>query len=113
VETDDGKQLKAAILSLDWEVTDDSLNQFGTHLSRYQEKVAGNKWAMVLTQGLQALGDYIGEEKANAHSEAFILLHSFNDALEQVAQVDEDTLDAGQKEIIENILVDQINRLTI
>jgi pilus assembly protein FimV len=111
VETDDGKQLKAAILSLDWEVTDDSLNQFSTYLSRYQEKVAGNKWAMVLTQGLQALGDYIGEEKANAHSEAFILLHSFNDALEQVAQVDEDTLDPGQKEVIENILVDQINRL--
>ena len=111
LETDNGKQLKAAILSLDWEVTDDSLNQFNTHLSRYQEKVAGNKWAMVLTQGLQALGDYIGEEKADAHSEAFILLHSFNEALEQVAQVDEETLDPGQKEAIENILVDQINRL--
>ncbi|MBM9535478.1 hypothetical protein [Desulfobulbus alkaliphilus] len=111
VETGDGKELKAAILSLDWEVSDDSLKQFNTSLSRYHEKVAGNKWAMVLTQGLQALGDYIGEEGAEAHAEAFILLHSFNDALEQVAQVDEKTIDPEQRETIENILVDQINRL--
>lgn len=111
VETDDGKQLKAAILSLDWEVTDDSLSQFNTYLSRYHEKVADNKWARVLTQGLQALGDYIGEKKAEAHSEAFILLHSFNDALEQVAQVETETLDPEQKEAIETILVEQINRL--
>jgi pilus assembly protein FimV len=85
---DHGKELKAAILSLDWEVTDDSLRHFNTKLSRFHEEVTDNKGALVLIQGLQALGDYIAEERADAHPEAFILLHSFNDALEQVARVD-------------------------
>jgi pilus assembly protein FimV len=108
---DHAKQLKAAILSLDWEVTDDSLKQFNTKLSRFHGEVVDNKGALVLIQGLQALGDYIAEERANAHPEAFILLHSFNDALEQVAQLTPETLGPEEKEGLENILVDQINRL--
>lgn len=105
---DPAKHLKAAILSLDWEVTDESLIQFNVRLSEYSEKVGGNKAAMVLIQGLQALGDYIGEERANAHPESFLLLHSFNEALEQVARADERRL---TEEEIRDILVDSINRL--
>ena len=104
-EGDDAKQLKAAILSLDWEVTDESLKQFNSTLALFFQKYSTDRPALVLVQGLQALGDYISEERAEAHPEAFILLHSFNEALEQMAEqsLDQDT--------IQDLLVDRINRL--
>jgi pilus assembly protein FimV len=70
--------------------------------------MAENKPALVLAQGLQALGDYIADERAAAHPEAFILLHSFNDALEQVLRPDGQRL---EQEKIQDLLVDRINRL--
>lgn len=104
-EGDDAKQLKAAILSLDWEVTDESLRQFNTSLSLFYQKYNADRPALVLVQGLQALGDYISEKRGDAHPESFILLHSFNEALEQIADqsLDQDT--------IQDLLVDRINRL--
>jgi len=107
-ESDVTKQLKAAILSLDWEVTDDSLRQFNDRLAGFHQLMADNKPALVLAQGLQALGDYIADERADAHPEAFILLHSFNDALEQVLRTGGQQLEQNK---IQDILVDQINRL--
>ncbi len=107
MEENDAKQLKAAILSLDWEVTNESLKQFNTNLSPFHQKYSKNKPALVLVQGLQALGDYISEMRANAHSEAFILLHSFNDALEQITTT-EQPLD---QEKIQELLADRINHL--
>jgi len=105
---DDAKQLKAAILSLDWEVTDESLRQFNNNLSQFHQKCTDNKPALVLVQGLQALGDYISEKRADAHPEAFILLHSFNEALEQIAETAKPPLDQDK---IQDLLVDRINRL--
>jgi pilus assembly protein FimV len=102
------QQLKAAILSLDWEVTEDSLMQFNTTLAACHQQMTGNKPALVLLQGLQALGDYIAEEKANSHPDAFSLLHAFNEALEQVIQTGDQALDQSD---IQDLLVDRINRL--
>ena len=102
------KLLKAAILSLDWEVTDDSLRQFNVRLSQYEETVSDNRLVMVMVQGLRALGDYISEEQAEAHPEAFPLLHSFSEALEQVTQAGESAPDQSK---VQDILVEQINRL--
>jgi len=102
------KQLKAAILSLDWEVTEESLAQFNNTLAASHQQMTDNKPALVLLQGLQALSDYIAEERAAAHPEAFTLLHLFNEALEQVVQTDDSRLDQGG---VQELLVDRINRL--
>ncbi len=107
-ESNAAKQLKAAILSLDWEVTDDSLAQFNAMLAAHHQQMTENKPALVLLQGLQALSDYIAEERADAHPEAFTLLHSFNEALEQVSQTDGSRLDQAG---VQELLVDRINRL--
>jgi len=98
--------LKAAILGLDWEVTNESLLQFNTNLEACQKNLADKKAGTVLLQGLQALGDYIAEERANSHPDAFTLLHSFNEALEKVA-LDEQASDSETQEL----LVGCINRL--
>ncbi len=107
-EADPVKQLKAAILSLDWEVTDESLKHFQVQLTHFHDTVADNRFALVLVQGLQALGEYIGEERAEAHPEAFNLLHSFNEALELLASLKDPSKDQNK---VQEILVEQINRL--
>ena len=76
------QQLKASILGLDWEVTEESLMQFNATLLNCHQHMTGNKAALVLLQGLQALGDYISEERANSHPDAFTLLHAFDEALD-------------------------------
>lgn len=102
------QQLKAAILGLDWEVTEESLMQFNATLFACHQHMTGNKAALVLLQGLQALGDYIAEERANSHPDAFTLLHAFDEALDQVGQSGESALDQSE---IQDLLVDRINRL--
>ena len=98
--------LKAAIHGLDWEVPDESLQQFNTNLSGCQAQMAENKPAKVRLQGLHALGDYISEKRANSHPDAFTLLHSFNDALERISA--ESPMDENE---VQELLVDRINRL--
>ncbi|MDD2464884.1 MAG: hypothetical protein PHI97_12885 [Desulfobulbus sp.] len=105
-ETTSTQLLKAAILGLDWEVTDESLQQFSDNLSTCHHEMTDNRPALVILQGLQALGDYISDERVNSHPDAFTLLHSFNEALEQVTA--ESTLDDNE---IQELLVDRINRL--
>jgi len=107
-EQNQNKELRAAILSLDWEVTDESLKQFNARLSPFHQRFADNRPALVLILGLQALGDYISEQRAQTHPDAFLLLHSFSEALDQLAQTDQEPLAADQ---IEEILVDRVNRL--
>nr|WP_321468291.1 hypothetical protein [uncultured Desulfobulbus sp.] len=98
--------LKAAILGLDWEVTDESLVQFNANLAACHQQMTENKPALVLLQGLQALGDYIADERANSHPDAFTLLHSFNEALDRVT-----TQSPPDENEVQELLVDRINRL--
>jgi len=107
-QTGPAKQLKAAILSLDWEVTDESLRLFNTSLAPFHGMFADNKPALVLVQGLQVLCDYISEKRAGAHPEAFLLLHSFYEALEQFVAAGEQPLDQSK---IHDLLVDRVNRI--
>jgi pilus assembly protein FimV len=110
VETggDHRKLLKAAILSLDWEVTEESLAQYTASLEGFRAQVADNRLAQVLVQGLQAIGAYIGEQRAEAHPEAFALLHSFDEALEQIAGDESAGLDEARAR---EIITAQVNRL--
>lgn len=107
-EEDHLKLLKASILSLDWEVTEESLQQLTLQLDYFHQSLAGDKPAMVLIQGLRALGDYITESGAAAHPESFTLLHAFSEGLEQVLHVDPDKRDKQQ---LQSLLVDRIGRL--
>ena len=98
--------LKATILGLEWEVTDKGLNQFNSQIGEIKTQFADNKSAQILIQGLQALGAYITDERADAHSEAFSMLHSFYEGLELL--LDEKNIDEEEKQ---SILVDRVNRL--
>ncbi|MCL2791062.1 MAG: hypothetical protein FWD79_10520 [Desulfobulbus sp.] len=107
-EQDICKQLKAVILSVDWEVTNENLRQFNEEINALHTKIADNKPALILIQGLQALGDYIADERADSHPDSFVLLHSFSEALEKVIPTGGQQLNP---EHIQDILVNNINRL--
>ena len=98
--------LKATILGLEWEVTDKGLDQFNSQIADIREHFMKNKSAQVLIQGLQALGGYITDERADAHPEAFSMLHSFYEGLELL--LDEKNIDEEEKQ---NVLIDRVNRL--
>ena len=102
------RKFKAAILELDWEVSDDSLARFAAVLQALSQEKIQNRAAYILLQGLQALGQYIADERAKAHPEAFNLLHAFHDGLEQV--LDEGPNAPHQRQQ-NSILVDRVNRL--
>ena len=98
--------LKATILGLEWEVTDKGLDQFNAQIADIREHFMDNKSAQILIQGLQALGGYITDERADAHPEAFSMLHSFYEGLELL--LDEKNIDEEEKQ---NVLIDRVNRL--
>lgn len=102
------RNFKAAILELDWEVSDASLARFSAALKALGEEKIQNRSALILIQGMQALGQYISDERAHAHPEVFTLLHSFHDGLEQM-------LDTGPTapglQLKKEILLDRVNRL--
>ena len=98
--------IEATILGLEWEVTDEGLEQFNQQADELLELLHDNKHAEVLLQGLQALGAYISEEKINAHPDAFTLLHSFYDGL-KILITDKD-IDTEKRQ---EILIDRVSRL--
>ncbi len=99
---------KAAILELDWEVSDNSLAKFATALHILGEERIQNKSALILIQGMQALGQYIADERAKAHPESFNLLLSFHDGLMQLLDEGPSAPSPQQKK---RILVNKVNRL--
>jgi pilus assembly protein FimV len=99
-------QMNATILGLEWEVTDEGLKLFDQQATQMREELTGNDPALLLVQGLQALGSYISDEKANAHPDAFTLLHSFNDGLNLLLGDEELTTEKRQE-----ILIDRVGRL--
>lgn len=102
------RQFKAAILELDWEVTDDSLARFAEALKVLGDVQIKNKAALLLIHGMQVLGRYISDERAHAHPGVFNLLHAFHGGLERILDTGPGALNQQQKK---NILLDRINRL--
>ncbi|MGB3221927.1 MAG: hypothetical protein WBB23_03920 [Desulforhopalus sp.] len=76
--------LKAIVLGIDWEITDEDLNQLRQEVVRLEEKFADSKPRLILLQGIGTLGTYIKVKKSNAHSDAFKILHLFYESLEKI-----------------------------
>lgn len=98
--------IRAAILELDWEVTDEGLDRLAEQLDKLKDKFADNRFIKVLLQGLFSIRSYISEEKGRAHPEAYTLLHTFSEAIAKL--IENDGLDDEQRQ---EIIVEQINGL--
>ena len=99
--------LKAFILTIDWEITDNELTEISREVKRLQGQWADSKPHKLLLQGIDAVGGYIKLMKSASHADAFKLLNSFFLALEKVV---DDSLENQQ---IKDLLLgeaDKFNR---
>ncbi|MCP4339944.1 MAG: hypothetical protein GY799_13895 [Desulfobulbaceae bacterium] len=78
------RNLKAIVLGIDWEITDQDLNELRQEVVRLEEKFADSRPRLILLQGIGTLGAYIKLKKSNAHADAFKILHLFYESLEKI-----------------------------
>lgn len=93
------KDLKAVILSLDWEITDQTMQNFAEEIDRLEEDWAADKILTALLKILRELGRYIATKKARAHPDSVKLLYSVYNNLEKVV-LSEDMPRSQKKEIV-------------
>lgn len=78
--------LKAIVLGIDWEITDQDLNDLRREVIRLEEQFADSRPKLILLQGIGTLGAYIKTKKSNSHADAFKVLHLFYESLEKIVQ---------------------------
>lgn len=98
--------IRAVILELDWEVSDEGLQRLTEQLDKLKTKFSDDRLVQVLIQGLYSLKSYIYEEKGRAHPEAYTLLHTFSEGIAKLIENGNLTDDDRQ-----TIIIDQVNSL--
>jgi hypothetical protein len=76
--------LKATVLSIDWEITDEIMSRFIDQVERLKESHKSDKTVLPLLQMLGSVGQHIRIFKENAHPNALKILKSLYISLEKV-----------------------------
>lgn len=97
-------KLKAVLLSLDWNISDQTLQAFDQELAQLASIWKDDKVLVVFLQILNSLGKYIRSKKSLAHPETIHVLSSVYKALEKIV-LDKDMSMASQKAL----LVEQVD----
>ncbi len=93
-------RLKSIILSIDWEISDEILQQLDDELHDLSEIWASDKIKQVYVQGLSKIGKYIYKEKAAAHPNSIKLLLSFYHNLEKIVVLEEGMSEEEKKQLL-------------
>lgn len=93
-------RLKTIILSIDWEINDEILQQLDDELLDLGEIWAGDKIKQVYVQGLSKIGKYIFKERAGAHPDAIKLLLTFYHNLETIVNSDDSMGEEEKKQLL-------------
>jgi len=78
------KNLKALVLSIDWEITEDDLDDLREEVLKLERVFRNKKPNLILLQGIGALAAYIQHKGGNAYVDSFSLLHDLFKALEKI-----------------------------
>ena len=76
--------LKAIVLGIDWEITDEDLSALRREVIRLEKLFAGSRPKLILLQGIGTIGAYIKLKKSDSHADAFKVLHLFYGSLEKI-----------------------------
>ncbi|MBN1931296.1 MAG: hypothetical protein JW786_06770 [Desulfobacterales bacterium] len=79
------RELKSAVLSIDWEITDDAINRFIKQLNEIKSGYSKNKIIINMIQILNSLAVYLKINKGRAHPNTMKVLKSVFSGLEKVA----------------------------
>jgi len=103
------KDLKAEVLSIDWEITDRVMTRFINEVERLRETYRNDKVLLVFLRLLDSIGNYVKINKGKAHPNAIKLLNSVYNSLEKVLQLKGTTEEERGK--ILSIEVERFKRL--
>jgi hypothetical protein len=78
------RDLKATLLSIDWEITDEMMTTLVEEAKRLESEFQNDKSLLMFLRLLGSVGKYIRTNKANAHPGAIRLLNSVYNGLEKV-----------------------------
>ena len=101
--------LHAIILSLDWEITDDTMNRLLDEIERLKGVYRKERLPLMFLQLHGSVGKYISTRKASAHPDSIKLLHSIYGGLQQVL-VSEGISETQKKKIL-SAEVDKFKKL--
>jgi hypothetical protein len=88
-ESDDNKEyplkeLKAVVLSIDWEITDDVMNRLAEQVVGLKKRYKDDKIVFILLQLLGSIGEYIKANRGKSHPDSFKFLNSLYKKLDKV-----------------------------
>ncbi len=102
------RDLKAAILSIDWEINDDIMSSLLHRIKALRKDYQNDRIIFMFLQLLEAVGKYIKTNKGNAHPTSIKLLNSMFYNLEKV--IYDSTMPISKRK---NILKTEIKRFKI
>jgi hypothetical protein len=76
--------LKSAVLNIDWEISDETLDELSQEVTQLQTLWSGEKVLLVYLQIIGALCQYISMNREQSHPGTFVLLKDVFDGLEKV-----------------------------
>ncbi len=103
VPESDLSDLKAVILAIDWEISDQTMQQFQKTLTELITRYEPYKIHHTLLKIMQTIGQYIGSRKAGAHSESISLLNSVLESFEHICGSPEMTF-RDKKKVLEDTI---------
>lgn len=101
VETADSplRELKAIVLSIDWEITDEVMIRFVEQIAELQDAFKDDKVVLIFLQLLGSIGEYIRVNLGKSHPDAFKILSSLYNNLDTVVHA-EGMADAERRKIL-------------
>jgi len=98
------EELKAVVLSVDWEISTVTLTSFDQVITKFKAKLESNKLHYTFLKIMHSLGGYISRNKANADKESLKLLQSVFLNYEKLIQNPELPVEEKKRMIESNIL---------
>ncbi len=92
-------ELKAIVLSIDWEITDESMDCFINQINKLRNIYSNDKIIQMFLSILDSLGEYIKKNKSKAHIDAIKLMNSAFAGFEKVV-LSKELSDAQKKKIL-------------
>jgi hypothetical protein len=97
------KGLKAVLLSIDWEITDSTMDSLLNEIKNVEYVYSEDKIILTFLQLLGSIGKYVKANKSRAHPDATHVINSVYEALERVALTEGMSRPEKEKMLLEEV----------
>jgi hypothetical protein len=97
------KGLKAVLLSVDWEITDSTMDSLLNEIKNVEYVYSEDKIILTFLQLLRSIGRYVKANKGRAHPDATRVINSVYEALEKVALTEGMSWQVKEKMLLDEV----------